>query len=129
MKKEIEAESAAAKAKKAEEEAAKRAEAAAQLRQTAENKLRWAAFVNEMMNDSEVQNLVKQLKPIKGYFGPIYVNYTAEDMYKAALENTYKEAMYDNKVTTDEYPHLRNHLIKCLSTDPKKALKSNMFKF
>ncbi len=129
MKKEIEAESAAAKAKKDEEEAAKRADAAAQLRQTAENKLRWAAFVNEMMNDAEVQDLVKKLKPTKGYYGPIYVNYTVEDMYKAALENTYKEAMYDNKVTTDEYPHLRSFLIKCLSTDPRKAIKSNMFKF
>jgi hypothetical protein len=122
MKKELEAESAAAKAKKTEEEAAKS-------RQAAENQQCWNAFVNEMKNDAEVQNLVKQLKPFKGYIGTVYVNYTAQDMYKQALENTYKEAIFDNKITPEEYPHLKSYLIKCLSFNPAKSIKSKLFGF
>ena len=117
MMQETEAEAAAHKAKAAEEAAAKKA--AEEARRKAASEKNWNAFVAQMKNDSEVQNLLKQFKP-RGFmqvgFNPNPVN-TPEKLFSYALNKIFSQHDY---ITPDIFPKMRSQVIYIIKSEIEK---------
>ena len=135
LKEEAEAEAAAQKARKAEMEAAlqaakeaaeKRIAKEAAEKKAAEEALlkaasekNWNAFVAQMKNDSEVQDLLKQFKPrdfSQVGFNPNPVN-TPEQLFNYALNKTFSRYDY---ITTDIFSEMKSNVIYIIKSEIAK---------